>query len=221
MELEKKGRKQLTATIIKAEEGEEETGKVLARFGTSGVKDLDGDVIERGAIGGQPVKVSAFGHTSWQGSLPVGKGITREDGDEQLADLSFFMDTTHGRDHFLTMKALGELGEWSYGFDILESRAPTDEERQLGIRQVISQLAVHEVSPVLRGAGIDTATLEAKCDACALKTETEAAAAARAAAEAAAGEQLTAEQQKEAELKETIALECGKAALILADIETR
>ncbi len=158
-------RKQITIEF----KGDDDEGLVTARFGTSGVKDLDGDVIEKGAIGVQKVQVSQFGHTSWTGGLPVGKGVTREDGDEMLADLEFFMGTTDGRDHFETMKQLGSLGEWSFGFDIKEERAPTEEERQLGIFRVLKKLEVFEVSPVLRGAGIDTATLDAKCDSCAAK----------------------------------------------------
>ena len=158
-------RKQITIEI----KGEDDEGLVTARFGTSGVKDLDGDVIEKGAIGVQEIQVSQFGHASWGGALPVGKGKTREDGDEMLADLEFFLETTHGRDHFETIKQLGSLGEWSFGFDILEERAPTKEEREIGIFRVLKKLEVFEVSPVLRGAGIDTATLDAKCDPCAAK----------------------------------------------------
>lgn len=162
--------KRITAEIKGDGEGDDE-GLVTARFGTSGVKDLDGDVIEAGAIGVQDIQVSQFGHTSWMGGLPVGKGATREEGDEMLADLSFFMDTTGGRDHFVTIKALGDLGRWSFGFEIQESRAPTEDERQLGIERVLQKLEVFEVSPVLRAAGIDTQTVDAKCVACGAKME--------------------------------------------------
>ena len=142
--------------------GDGDEGLVTARFATSGVKDLDGDVIEKGAIGVQDIQVSQFGHASWMGGLPVGKGSTREDGDEMLADLKFFMATQHGRDHFETVKALGKLGQWSFGFEIKEERSPTEEERQIGIVRILKKLEVFEVSPVLRGAGIDTATIDAK-----------------------------------------------------------
>jgi phage head maturation protease len=141
-------------------------GVVTARFATLDVKDHDGDIIEAGAFGEQRVKVSAYGHGSWGGALPVGVGEIREEGDEALADLAFFMDTTHGRDHFETVKGLGDLGEWSFGFDILEEAAPDEDQRQLGVNRILKKLLVHEVSPVLRGAGVDTATLDVKCDAC-------------------------------------------------------
>lgn len=147
----------------------ESEGVVTARFATLGVKDLDGDVTERGAFGKQRVKVSSFNHSSWGNGLPVGVGEIYEKGDEVLAELKFFMDTTHGRDHFETVKGLGDLGEWSYGFDIQEYRQPDESERQKGVRRVLKKLNVFEVSPVLRGAGIGTATLGVKCDACAAK----------------------------------------------------
>ena len=144
-------------------------GVVTARFATLGVRDLDGDMIEPGAIGVQRVQVSQFGHSSWGGQLPVGVGVTEERGDEALADLQFFMDTTHGLEHFKTIKALGDLGQWSFGFNVLQSRDPTDDERQLGIKNVLQKLEIFEVSPVLRGAGIDTGTLAAKCDGCGVR----------------------------------------------------
>ncbi len=221
--LETTGRKTFSVVLLKGDDGEE-TGKVLAKFGTSGVKDLDGDVIEKGAIGIQEVQISAFGHASWGGSLPVGKGVTREKGDDQLADLEFFMDTTHGLDHFRTVKGLGKLGEWSYGFNIKASRAPTEDERQLGIRQVIEELEVFEVSPVLRGAGIDTGTLEVKCDACEVKRESEALEAARSAGVKLAGDggdDDDADLEGEEVRRKEIAHEFGKAALVMAAADRR
>lgn len=152
---------------------DEDQGVVTARFATLGVKDKEGDVILPGAFGEQQVKVSAYGHGSWAGALPVGVGETREAGDEAIADLEFFMSTTHGRDHFETIKGLGDLGEWSFGFDILEEAAPDEEQREQGVERVLKRLAVHEVSPVLRGAGVGTRTLSVKCDACAAKEGTQ------------------------------------------------
>lgn len=153
---------------IKATDDEE--GTVIARFATMGVKDLDGDVTESGAFGKQRVKVSAYGHTSWGGALPVGVGTIDEKGDEAIATLSFFMDTDHGRNHYRTVKGLGDLGEWSYGYDVLEEAAPDEEQADAGVARVLKKLAVHEVSPVLRGAGKGTATLAVKCDACEAKS---------------------------------------------------
>jgi HK97 family phage prohead protease len=137
-------------------------GIVSARFATLGVKDHDGDVTLPGAFGKQKVRVSAFGHTSWMGSLPVGVGNIHEEADAAIADLQFNLNTTVGRDHFETVKQLGDLGEWSYGFDIMEEAKPDEEQRQAGVFRVLKKLKVHEVSPVLLGAGVDTRTLAVK-----------------------------------------------------------
>lgn len=151
---------------------DEAEGIVTARFATLGVKDKDGDLIERGAFGKQNVKVSSYGHGSWGGQLPVGVGEIHEKGDEAIADLRFFMGSQSGRDHFEVVKGLGPLGEWSFGFEIAEEAKPSEEQAERGIVRVLKKLNVFEVSPVLRGAGQNTATLSAKCDACAIKDGT-------------------------------------------------
>ena len=162
------GKKQETkALTVELKDADE--GIVTARFATLGVKDLDGDLTEPGAFGEQRVKVSSFGHGSWMGELPVGVGTVREEKGDALADLQFFMDTTHGRDHFETVKGLGDLGEWSYGFNVLEEAAPSEDQKQLGIVRILKKLEVTEVSPVLKGAGIGTGTVAVKCDDCAAK----------------------------------------------------
>jgi len=145
---------------------DETEGRVLARFATMNVVDSDGDLTLPGAFGKQRVPVSAYGHTSWQGALPVGVGETREQGNEGVADLQFFLKTTHGRDAFETIRSLGSLGQWSYGFTITDEDPPNEEQRAMGARRILKKVEIHEVSPVLRGAGVGTATLSAKCDGC-------------------------------------------------------
>lgn len=140
-----------------------EKGEVLARFATLGVVDLDGDIIETNAIGDQKVLVSAWGHgTSFRGELPVGRGTTREKGEDALADLTFFLHTQRGREHFETIKAIDDLGEWSFRYEVKQWRAPTEAERQRGAFRVLQKLRVVHVGPVELGAGVDTATLSAK-----------------------------------------------------------
>jgi len=158
-----------TKTITSLSVKDAEKGLVTARFATLGVKDLDGDIIERGAIGAQAVKVSAYGHVSWGGVLPVGVGRTLERGEDAIAELQFFMNTTNGVDTFRTIKGLGSLAEFSFGFDVKDSAPPSKAQAAAGVRRVLKQLVVHEVSPVLRGAGINTGVLAVKCDACAAK----------------------------------------------------
>ena len=54
---------------------------------------------------------------------------------------------------------MGDLQEWSYGFDIVKAKSGQFEERDV---RFLEKLLVHEVSPVLLGAGIGTRTLSAK-----------------------------------------------------------
>lgn len=141
---------------------DETQGLVEAVFATFNEVDADDDVTLPGAFeAGAPVPISSYGHTSWQGALPVGKGVIRTTAKEAILEGQFFMDTTHGRDAFLTVKQLGPLGQWSYGYDPLEFHFG-----EFGGRKVrfLSKQQVHEVSPVLRGAGVGTRTLSAKSD---------------------------------------------------------
>lgn len=136
-------------------------GQVEAVFATIGVRDLDHDVTRAGAFtDGAPVRISSYNHSSWGGALPVGKGSIRVEGDEAILDGQFFMNTAGGRDTFETVKEMGELQEWSYGFDINEFAFGEDEGGQRV--RFLDKLTVHEVSPVLLGAGVGTRTLAAK-----------------------------------------------------------
>ncbi len=140
-------------------------GEVQAVFATFDVVDKDGDVTLPGAFTeGAPVRISAYGHTSWGGALPVGKGTIRTTQKEAILDGQFFLGTTAGRDTFEVVKQLGELGlqEWSYGFDIKGPDGASFGEHDGRHVQFLKQLAVHEVSPVLLGAGVDTRVLATK-----------------------------------------------------------
>lgn len=134
-------------------------GEIAAVFSTLGVIDKDGDVTLKGAFtDGAPVVISAYGHKSWEGKLPVGKGRIREVGNEAVMEGRFFMNTSHGVDTFNTVQALSEEGlqEWSYSLNGIKSRRGEHQGRQV---RFIEQVAVKEVSPVLVGAGVNTRTL--------------------------------------------------------------
>jgi HK97 family phage prohead protease len=133
-------------------------GSFVATFATLNVIDKDRDVTLPGAFeDGAPVRISAWGH-NW-GALPVGKGVIHADDERAWVEGQFFLDTAHGKDTYLTVKALGDLQEWSYGYDILDA-APGQVEGQ--DVQLLRGLKVHEVSPVLIGAGVDTRTDQIK-----------------------------------------------------------
>ncbi len=151
-------RKSLSGVEIK----DADKGLVTAVFSTMNVRDHDGDYTREGAFtDGAKVAISAYGHKSWEGALPVGKGVIKVKGRKAVLEGQFFMNTTHGRDTFETVKQLAEdgLGEWSYGFDI--DKHSYGKEGDTPVRY-LDQVTVHEVSPVLLGAGINTRTLSAK-----------------------------------------------------------
>lgn len=135
-------------------------GLVTAVISTFGVIDNDGDVTSKSTFTeGAPVVVSAYGHKSWDGGLPLGKGTIRTTDSECIADLKFFLNTPHGRAAFDTIKELGDLQEWSYSLhNTLSHKA------QLNGRTAnfIDSTTVKECSPVLMGASIDTRTVAAK-----------------------------------------------------------
>lgn len=147
-------------SLARVEIKNEAKGEVECVFATLDVVDHDNDVTVKGAFeDGAEVVISAYNHKTWEGALPVGKGIIQEVGNEVVMKGQFFMDTTHGRDHFNTIRALGKKCEWSYGFNVDDS---SPGEREGKAVRVLKKMTVHEVSPVLRGAGLGTRTTSAK-----------------------------------------------------------
>lgn len=143
-------------------------GTVEAVFSTFDVKDADGDVTLKGAFtDGAPVKISAYGHASWGPSRgasfvpmpPVGKGVIRTTAKEAILVGSFFLKTQAGADTFELVKEMDDLQEWSYGYDVVDSDRGEFEGEKV---RFLNKLTVHEVSPVLLGAGVGTRTLAAK-----------------------------------------------------------
>ena len=146
------------ATVEVKAEGDK--GEVIAVFSTFNVIDHDGDVTMPDAFEkGAEVRISAYNHTSWQGALPVGKGRIDFDSKQAWVDGAFFLNTDHGRNTFETVKGLGSLGEWSYGFDVVQGKSGDWEGKPA---YILEKLKVHETSPVLLGAGIGTHTVSAK-----------------------------------------------------------
>ncbi|MEV0994650.1 HK97 family phage prohead protease [Nonomuraea sp. NPDC050202] len=147
---------------------DESKGLVRAVFSTFNKIDSHRDVTLPGAFeDGAEVPISSYGHTSWDGALPVGKGTIRQTSKEAIFEGQFFMDTTHGADTFRTVKALGSLGQWSYGYDALEYSFGEHDGQDV---RFLSKLKTHEVSPVLLGAGVGTRTLATKSGPAAVKT---------------------------------------------------
>lgn len=134
-----------------------EQGEFKATFSKLNVKDHDGDVTVPGAFTeGQEVIVEGWNHDY---RLPVGKGAIHSDKEKAWIDGQFLLDTQVGREHYLTVKALGGIVEWSYTFNVQESSADTRDGERV---RVLKKLDVWGVAPVTRGAGIGTQTTAIK-----------------------------------------------------------
>lgn len=136
-----------------------ERGQFMAVFATMNVVDRDGDLTVPGAFGEQRVIISAYGHGSWGGTLPVGKGRIYEKGEEAIVEGMFFLDTAGGSETYKTVKNLGDLQEWSYALPEIDYEIREEDGERI---RVLKRIVVNEVSPVLMGAGVDTRTLDVK-----------------------------------------------------------
>jgi hypothetical protein len=155
-------RKAVTLEIKDAEKGQVEV--VYATFDAI---DHHGDWTEKDAFeDGAEVLIGSWGHGTVFGEPPVGKGVIKVTKKDARMVGQYFLDTVAGREQFTTVKNVGPSQEWSYSFEVKATGEVTEELRQRGVRRVLSKLLVHEVSPVMRGAGIDTRTVTAKCAQC-------------------------------------------------------
>lgn len=137
----------------------DDSGAIELAFAQFNVVDSDGDVTLPGAFPVKEVPISAYGHTSWDGALPVGKGTISETGDYAVLRGHLFMDTTGGKDTHATLKGLGSLAEFSYGYNVLIGEQGQFEGKRV---RFLKSLDPHEVSPVLKGAGVGTHLMSIK-----------------------------------------------------------
>jgi len=151
--------KKVFQAAIELKEGDDVLpGAFQAVFSSLNVIDRDGDITLPGAFtDGQQVRIAYWGHR-WH-DLPVGKGVIHADEEKAWVDGVFFLDTEAGLETYRTVKNLGELQEWSYGFDIIESESAVVDGTPV---RLLKKLTVYEVSPVLLGAGIGTHTVAIK-----------------------------------------------------------
>ena len=145
--------------FFKNAEFDDEKGTLKAVFATMNVIDDDDDFTLPGAFGEQKVIISSYGHGSWRGTLPVGKGKIYESGIEAIIEGKFFLDTEGGRETYKTVKNIDELQEWSYALPEIDYEMKEMEGRQI---RVLKRIVVPEVSPVLMGSGVNTRLLDIK-----------------------------------------------------------
>ena len=165
-QMDKKGIKTYRAPLQLKEGGN--PGEFRAVIGTMNVLDHDGDVLRPGCLEKPmvPVRIAAWAHR-WH-ELPVGKGWVKEKKTELVCEGEFFMDTQGGAETYQTVKNLGDLAEWSFGYDVLKSSKGKHNGEPA---RFLEKLRIHEVSPVLLGAGIGTRTEEIKSGGAALSSD--------------------------------------------------
>lgn len=145
-------RKAITLQLDSAKEGQ---GRAI--FSSFNVIDHDGDVTLPGAFkSGQPVRLAQWGH-NWSGPT-IGTGIIAADTTKAWADIEFNLKMAAGRETYESVKFDAEhhqLQEWSYGYDIVDAEMGQFDGKDA---RMLKALDVIEVSPVMLGAGIGTAT---------------------------------------------------------------
>ena len=132
-------------------------GTVEAEFSVFDVEDRDGDIVTSSALkphdGAELPMVWAH---DW--SQPVGKGrlVVSE---KSAIFAGSFLKTQRGAEAYETVKQMGSLQQWSWGFRVLED---SWEKRDGKTIRLIKGVEPFEVSPVLVGANPYTSTLAVK-----------------------------------------------------------
>jgi len=145
---------------------DEAEGKVEAVFSVFNMVDSDNDIIVPGAVKsgfGDKGVAMVWGH-DWKDV--IGRGVIEQDNEKAVFKGQFIMDTERGRDAFNTVKAMGDLQQWSFGFEVLDSdkkMITKNDGTEQEVRE-LKELKVWEVSPVLVGANQNTYTMAVKND---------------------------------------------------------
>lgn len=139
-------------------------GKVEAVFSVFNQIDSDGDVVKAGAIKsgyGEKGVAMVWGH-DWKDV--IGRGQIVQDNDKAVFKGEFIMDTERGRDAYNVVKAMGDLQQWSFGYEVVDSEKGMFQSKD-GLEQEVrflNDVKVWEVSPVLVGANQNTYTIGVK-----------------------------------------------------------
>lgn len=128
----------------------ENEGRLKAAFSVFDEIDSDQDIVRKSAFtDGQPVPL-VWSH-DWD--KPIGKGVVKVENNHAVFDGQFFTDTANGMDAYRTVKAMGELQEFSFGFEVKESKRIKHQDQDA---REITKITLFEVSPVLVGANRNT-----------------------------------------------------------------
>jgi HK97 family phage prohead protease len=121
-------------------------------------KDRDGDVMTREAFKGSEGKsVPLVWSHNWD--QPIGKGLVKVGDESAEFHGQFNLDTTAGLEAYKTVKAMGDLQQYSIGFRIIDASRETKGGESV---RVIKDIELFEASPVLVGAAYGTHTIAVK-----------------------------------------------------------
>ena len=147
---------------IQIELKRDKPGTFIARIATLNVIDADADITLPGAFPqDKTILVSAYQHGSWMGSLPVGKAVIQEVEDQVIAQGEFNLNTESGKEHYEAVKFSGDLQEWSYAFKPIEYEMGKQDGQDV---RFLKKVDPFEISPVLKGAGVNAVTLGIKAE---------------------------------------------------------
>ena len=115
--------------------------------------DSDQDVTKQGALrsGYNGNKVPLVWNHDW--SKVIGRGIIETD-NQKAVFKGYFLDTEAGKEAYNTVKAMSDMQQFSYGFQVMKSSKGThiDSKGEEVPVRVLEDVKVWEVSPVLVGA---------------------------------------------------------------------
>lgn len=142
----------------------DDNGQVSAVFSVFNQVDSDNDVVLPNAIKsgyGDKGVVMCWGH-DWKHI--IGKGKIIQDDDKAIFKGQFNLNTQAGKEAYETVKAMSDLQQWSFGFEVKDSEVgmfTKDSGEQQEVRY-LKDLKVWEVSPVMVGANQNTFTVAIK-----------------------------------------------------------
>jgi HK97 family phage prohead protease len=137
--------KEITAKGVLKTEGDD-AGTIEAVISTFDVVDRDGDIVLASAFEDGEAIPMVWSH-DWQ--MPIGKGVINVKDNRAVFKGRLNLNTDWGRNAYESIKDMGDLQEYSWGFQILDSDiVDRDGEK----RRAIKTTERFEASPVLVGA---------------------------------------------------------------------
>ena len=146
---------------------DEETGMIAGFFSTyDKTPDSYGDIIEPGAFTGTIERRKATGHPfpmcfNHDFSAVIGAIETIEEKENGPYIEGGFLDTQLAQD-VRKMCLSGAIWQFSFAYEVLKRRDPTEEEKKAGVTNVLQELEVFEISVVTVPANQNAVATEVK-----------------------------------------------------------